>query len=669
MSDIIIKTQVFNALFKPLQVGHLTLRNRIINSGHGTALGPGTHNEDLLAYEARRAQGGAAVVITQANAVSAGCGDFYVHDEARKGKYDELASRVQAHGAYCFVQLNHPGRQAFLGPNRGDEILYSASAIPQREYGGVVRIPLALDEQQIERIIEDFADAAAAVAQTKVNGIELHFGHGNLVQQFLSPETNVREDRWGGSAENRTRFALAILERIRVRVGNRLVVGARVNLELSPQAETQTELTEQIVTLGRSGLLDYLSVSGGNFSSGWGVATNLPDASFPPALWQHAAARLKQHLPSLPIWLAGRVLNVALADSLIAGGVCDAVTMARELVADPDLPTKAQLGESERTRPCVGIQSGCWQRVADGKPIHCAFNPVAGREAEANLWNAPATVKPLKIVVVGAGPAGLEAARNAALQGHQVVLYDRAARPGGQLALIEQVPHRQDLRNIIEWFIRELTISQVELRFGETVTLETLQASAPDQVIVAAGSQETYANDWYAFFPGEILSVNQVLAHPGLTPRSVLVYDEWGGRAALSVAEFLAQQGHSVQFVTSLAWAGQGLNGTVRLPAVTRLAKLGVNFLPEHRIALHGNHLKLQNLLSGEWLSLSQDYDLLVTSLVPSGNNTLYHAAQQNGFAVQLVGDARAPRGLTEATREGYLAARSFGQFSSHRLL
>ncbi|WP_017348614.1 oxidoreductase [Pantoea sp. A4] len=665
MSDIILTAPVFDTLFTPLQVGHLHLRNRIINSGHGTSLGPGTHNEDLLAYEARRAEGGAAVVITQANAVSAGCGDFYVLDEARNGKYDQLAERVQAHGAHCFVQLNHPGRQAFLGPNRGDDILFSASAIPQREYGGVVRVPLALDEAQIEQIIEDFATAAAAVARTRVNGIELHFGHGNLVQQFLSPETNVREDRWGGSVENRRRFALAILERIRARIGNQLVVGARVNLELAPQAEAQTELTEQIVALGNSGLLDYISVSGGNFSSGWGVATNLPDASFPPALWQHAAATLKRQLPHLPIWLAGRVVNAALAESLIAAGVCDAVTMARELVADPDLPRKAQQGNSDRTRPCVGIQSGCWQRVADGKPIHCAFNPVAGREAEAARWQDPANVAALKVVVVGAGPAGLEAARNAALQGHQVVLYDRAPAPGGQLALIEQVPHRQDLRQIVDWFIRELTISQVALRFGQSVTLETLRAEGAERVIIATGSQESYADSWQPWFNGEIHSVNQALQRPAGPAASVLVYDEWGGRAALSVAEFLAQQGHRVQFVTSLSWAGQGLNSTVRLPAVSRLAKLGVEFLAEHRIAPWQDRLQLQNMLSGAWLPLPDAPERLVTSLIPTGNNALYLSALHAGFAVQLVGDARAPRGLTEATREGYLAARSFGQVSS----
>lgn len=660
-------SDVLDALFRPIQIGHLRLRNRIINSGHGTALGPGTHNEDLLAYEARRAAGGAAVVITQANTVSPGTGDFYAPEEARQGRYDELATRIQAQGAWCFVQLNHPGRQAFLGPNRSEEILFSASAVPQHEYGGVVRVPLALTDDEIEKIIDDFANAAAVIAETAVNGIELHFGHGNLVQQFLSPETNLRDDRWGGSAEKRNRFALAILERIRARIGNRLVVGARVNLELSPQPEPLTTLTDQIVALGKSGLLDYLSVSGGNFSSGWGVATNLPDASFPPALWQQAAATLKKHLPDLPVWLAGRVLNAALADSLIASGVCDAVTMARELVADPDLPAKAARGESERTRPCVGIQSGCWQRVADGKPIHCAFNPVAGREAEAERWLAPVSEKALKVVVVGAGPAGLEAARNAALQGHQVALYDRHLQPGGQLALIEKVPHRQDLRNIIDWFMRELTLSQVSLHLGQEVSLATLQAAAPDRVIIASGGQETTASNWSSQFPGRILTVNQALQLSGHPPTSVLVYDEWGGRAALSVAEHLAAQGHQVHFVTTLTWAGQGLNGTVRLPAVTRLAKLGVQFIAEQGVKPVNGQLQLHNLLSGETRPLPGDPSWLVTSLIPIANNALYLAARQAGFDVQIVGDARAPRGLTEATREGYLAARAFGHFHPAR--
>ncbi len=363
------------------------------------------------------------------------------------------------------------------------------------------------------------------------------------------------------------------------------------------------------------------------------------------------------------------MLNAALADSLIASGVCDAVTMARELVADPDLPQKAQRGESERTRPCVGIQSGCWQRVADGKPIHCAFNPVAGREAEAARWQSPGSDKALKIMVVGAGPAGLEAARNAALQGHQVALYDRAARAGGQLALIEQVPHRQDLRNIISWFLRELAISQVELHLGSEVTLATLKAAAPDRVIVAAGGEETLASGWQSHFSGEVLSVNQALQSRFSEPRKVLVYDEWGGRAALSVAEYLAQQGHAVQFISSLAWAGQGLNGTVRLPAVSRLAKLGVSFLAEHEIKLQQGALRLVNSLSGAASALPAHYDVIVTSLIPSGNHHLFNAAQQAGFDVQLIGDARAPRGLTEATREGYLAARALGHFWALRPL
>jgi len=196
-----------------------------------------------------------------------------------------------------------------------------------------------------------------------------------------------------------------------------------------------------------------------------------------------------------------------------------------------------------------------------------------------------------------------------------------------------------------------------------------LRTAAADRIIIATGSQETAVSNWHAGFPGEILTVNQALQHASGVPGSVMVYDEWGGRAALSVAEFLAEQGHQVEFVTSLNWAGQGLNDTVRLPAVSRLAKLGVHFQAEHRVALHQGSLQIQDQLSGSWSPLSGSFAMLVTSLIPAGNNVLYLAAKQAGLSVQLVGDARAPRGLTEATREGYLAARSFGNVSSIQVL
>lgn len=649
-------------LFTPLTVGKRTLRNRIINSGHGTSLGPGTHNEDLLAYEERRAAGGAAVVITQANAVSAGAGDFYAIEEARSGKYDELARRIQAHGALSFVQLNHPGRQAFLGPNRSDEILWSASAVPHREYGKQVRVPTPLSDEEIIHIIGDFASAAAAVALTAIDGIELHFGHGNLVQQFMSPETNQRNDRWGGSAENRNRLALSILSAVRERTGDKLIVGARVNLELSPQAEVQTELTEQVLALIGSGLLDYVSVSGGNFSSGWGVSTNLPDASFPAALWRDAALKLRHGQQRIPVFLAGRVLNAALAEQLIRDGYCDAVTMARELVADPDLPLKVQRGESESVRPCVGIQSGCWQRVADGKPIHCAFNPVAGREADERDNSALPIDRLLKVSVIGAGPAGLEAARHAALLGHRVTLYDRHSQLGGQLALIEKVPHRQDLRDIISWFARELAVSAVTLKLGSEVDAAGIIADKPDHVIVACGSRELTADSWSAHFPGRVLTVNQSLTLPLAGPTSLLVYDEWGGRAALSAAEYLAAQGHAVEFVTPLTYPGEGLNGTVRLPAVARLARLGCRFSVNQALQLEQGALQRIDTLTGSKHSLDPHITTLVTSLIPTVNFPLFTALQQAGIAVQIIGDARAPRGITEATREGYLAARSLGR-------
>ncbi|MEG3133817.1 FAD-dependent oxidoreductase [Rouxiella sp. T17] len=656
----------FTALFTPLKVGGLTLRNRIVNSGHGTSLGPGTHNEDLLSYEERRAQGGAAVVITQANAVNAKVGDFYVGHEAKTGKYDELARRIHAHGALSFVQINHPGRQAHIGPNSFNELIYSSSAVPQREYGAKVRVPRALTHHEILQVIDDFGAAAEQIAETAVDGIEIHFAHGNLVQQFLSPELNHRQDQWGGDAEGRNRLALEILREVRRRIGQRLVVGARVNLELSPQEDQQSELTDQILALIESGLLDYVSVSGGNFSSLWGVATNLPDASFPPALWREAARKLKQGQKNqgkqnVPIFLAGRVLTPALANQLINEGYCDVVTMARELVADPDLPRKAHRGKVEDIRPCVGIQSGCWQRVADGNPIHCAFNPVAGREADERDNKAGITKNPLSIAVVGAGPAGLEAARSAALLGHKVTLFDRRPTLGGQLTLIEKVPHRQDLSKIIDWFARELHTSGVNLRLGEEVNLDKLLVLKPDAVVIATGGLETIRPEWQGIFEGPIYTINETLAQEVGGQQQVLVYDEWGGRAALSAAEFLLAQGHNVTFVTSLTYAGEGLNNTVRVPALSRLARGGVEFIADHQLMVESGQLRLFNSYSKKFTDFPLS-TLLVTSLIPSGNNALYDALLEAGIHTQIIGDARTPRGITEATREGYLAARTFGQ-------
>lgn len=659
-------SSAFSALFSPLKVGGLTLRNRIVNSGHGTSLGPGTHNEDLLSYEERRAQGGAAIVITQANAVNAKVGDFYVGYEAATGKYDELARRIHAHGGLSFVQINHPGRQAHTGPNSFNELIYSSSAVPQREYGTKVRVPRALTHEEILQVIDDFGTAAGQIANTAVDGIEIHFAHGNLVQQFLSSELNQRQDQWGGDAGGRNRLALEILREVRRRTGKRLVVGARVNLELSPQEDQQSELTDQILTLINSGLLDYISVSGGNFSSPWGVATNLPDASFPAGLWRDAARKLKQGQQnqgkqSVPIFLAGRILTPALANQLISEGYCDVVTMARELVADPDLPDKAWQGKVEDIRPCVGIQSGCWQRVADGNPIHCAFNPVAGREADARDNKAEATEKSLSIAVVGAGPAGLEAARSAALLGHQVTLFDRRPTLGGQLTLIEKVPHRQDLSKIIDWFARELHASGVKLCLGEEVNTEKLFALKPDAVLIATGGLETVRPEWQRVFDGPTYTVNEALAQGTGGQQQVLVYDEWGGRAALSAAEYLLAQGHSVTFVTSLTYAGEGLNNTVRVPAMSRLARGGVDFIADHQLTVEDGQLRLLNSLSKKITNLPPG-TVLVTSLTPSGNNALYDALLDAGINVQIIGDARTPRGITEATREGYLAARTLGQ-------
>ncbi|WP_456094179.1 oxidoreductase, partial [Nakamurella alba] len=313
----------FPVLFSPIAVGPRVSRNRIINSGHGTSLAPGRHNEELFLYEETRARGGAGIVTTQSQWINQGAGDFDVRYEVASGAYDELASRVHAGGALCFIQINHPGRQGFLGP-RNREYAVAPSQVPGRFYGGQVQIPHAMTEAEIMAVIEDFAGSAEAITTTAADGVEIHFGHGNLVQQFLSPHTNRRTDRWGGSFENRTRFAREVIAAIRDRIGTDTVVfGARIN-GAAPGDPTETTLLNDFATMlldmDPGMRLDYLSVTGGHFSSAWGTSFNLPDSSFPPALWESQARRVREQARDrgVPIFQVGRILGPALAERLLA---------------------------------------------------------------------------------------------------------------------------------------------------------------------------------------------------------------------------------------------------------------------------------------------------------------------------------------------------------------
>lgn len=656
----------FPLLFSPIAIGPVTLPNRIVNPAHTTGYArDGMFTEQLLAYHGERARGGAGLIVTQPNYVTGDYGGVKSVDDRIVGWYERLVSEVRPHGTKVFAQLSHPGRQGTY-TGQGAQVHLAPSPVPGRPMGQEWRIPKAMSAADIADVVTAFADAARRCLRGGLDGIELHLAHGNLVDQFISPETNLRTDDWGGPLLNRLRLAFEILHAVRDVVGRDIAVGARITggdlasagaVPVTTASDaTGLDRLEAAGHLGASGLVDYLSVSVGHYSDALATARNLPDMSFPPAVWKRYAREIR-HIVDVPVAVVGRVNHPAVAEELLAEGSCDLVAMARALIADPHLPRKAFEGKVDRIRPCVGAVEACWGRVFRGLDMGCVHNPTVGRELR---WtdDLPLTTQPQRIVVVGGGPAGLECARVAAARGHDVVLLEQQPRLGGQILLAARAPHREELRGIVEWLTSECELAGVDVRLGVAATSEVVLTEQPDIIVVATGARE-------GRLPGPVtgavpvLGAWDVLRGADVPPR-VVVVDQDGRRPGLSVAELLASTGHEVDVVTPMTYPGQSIEPFGWRTAYERLLGLGVRFHPlTEVVAVADGRVETVHTLTGA-RSVIAGAGAVVTSLLPVAADALYSELRDcTATEIHLVGDAATPRGIEEATHEGHAVARS----------
>ena len=640
----------FPHLFSPLELRGQVLRNRIVSTPHATGWGrDGLIDAREVDYHVRKAAGGCALVMTFGSAsvdptTAASYGSVSLWDERNEPALRALADGVHGHGALVMSQMTHMGR-------RGTSTL---SGIPLRApsdlpEGVHLEVPVPLAVSEIPAIVQRFAAAAARLERCGWDGCEVTSFGGHLIEQFFDPAINTRTDEYGGSLENRTRFGREVLEAVRAAVSDDFLVGFRMALDqcltggLGPD-----ELIEMARSLAATGAIDVLSVSGGTGATRLSTAYFVPGDELPEGVYNERARRFREAV-GVPVVVAGRNVEPAMADACVAGGV-DLVAMTRAIIADPDLPAKARTGRAPR--PCIGLNEGCIGRLYTDRPMWCSVNPGIRDPELAELVPA---AQPGRIVVVGGGVAGLEAARGAALRGHRVVLFERRPQLGGRALLAGARRGRERWARYIDWLRDEAGAAGAELRTGVAATAQDVIGHAPDTVILATGSALRPA----AALPGPVAAIDvDALLESGVPPvesRSALVLDDEGGFLAPTAAERLVAEGFSVEIATTHPVVGAEIDPTQQPFVFRRLALAGVAMTPHlSGVSSDAGGVTLRNLYTerderreGVGLVVMAGYRRAVVDL----RDEL--TARQPQLRVVVAGDALAPRTLLDAVAEG----------------
>jgi len=645
-------------LLEPISVGSVELRNRVVSTAHGAFLSfyrPGEPPDRYIGYQKRRAAGGTGLIILQPVQVhpsSQAAGHYpYEPDDLRR-KLRAMKSALQAHGTAVFMQLMHFGAEFRSDANSDFTPLWS--------FGGTIsasgnEVAHQMSGEQIEELVDAFVRTAVLALESGVDGVELHGAHGYLIQQSFSPWANDRADEWGEPL----RFVTTILERLRAQVGSDPVVGIRLSVDdyrcpadggLGPDG--LREVARAIVDTGH---VDYLNQSSGSRSSHYARAVG--SYHHAPGELLPLIARTRQAIGArVPVVNVGRITTPALAERALKDEVCDLVAMTRAQIADPDLVLKLRRGDADRIRPCVGANQGCVDRMAGGLAITCIHNPEVGREYLLGTVPEPAA-EPRRVLVVGGGPAGLAAARMAALRGHRVALIERRSSLGGRLGLLVGTGPASALLESVRWLRDELERLTVETELGVAVDVGALAERRPDVVVLATGARP--APDRLPAGDGSVPIVTVEGALTGhFGSRRVLILDHLGSEEAPICAERLAAQGATVTLATPMPTVGSYIGFTRISEQLKRLYAAGCGLRTGIQLRdVHAGEAVLRALHSGAESRLA--IDAIVAGVPGRPELELDEPARALGARVLVAGDAVAPRDALRAFREGEDAGRA----------
>ncbi len=637
-------------LFSPVKINGLELKNRAVMPAMGTGYGArdGAVTDRLAAYLERRARGGVGLIITEVCAVDPRGKGF----PAEIGAWSDdqvpglrrLANAIHGEGSKLALQLHHAGREtleAFAGATPE-----APSAIP----GPTMLQPCEeMSRERIAQVVTAYASAAGRARDAGLDAVEIHGAHGYLVGQFLSPLSNQREDEYGGSDENRALFAIQILESVRREVGPDFPVLIRVSADELVRGGYDLSFMEWLAPLLVAAGADAIHASVGVYSTPGNLSVPSMDTD---TGFNLPRARAIKRIAGVPVIGVGRITDPRLADEAIGRGDADLISFGRQHLTDPDFLTKAQRGDFDDIRWCLGCNQGCIERLTfELKPITCTINPGCGREHEGS----PIEVHEPRIVwVVGAGPAGLSAAMAAREKGHAVEVFEREREPGGQLRSASKPPHKQALADWTAWAVRQLAISGVEVRLGREVTKKMLDEGKPDSLVLASGALPALP-PIRGIQGDNVFDARDVLLGKVRFPGKAVVLG--AGYVGMETADFLTARGADVTVLEKEDvppignlkaheyWLNRRLKkagGKLVLGAVVLRIEPGAVVFEKD-----GQEKRLVGV------------GMVVTALGASPENALLEIIEESGIPFQVVGDARTPRRLLEAVHEGDAAGRA----------
>ncbi|MDX1608985.1 MAG: NADH:flavin oxidoreductase, partial [Halofilum sp. (in: g-proteobacteria)] len=548
-------------LLQPFRLKELELKNRILSTSHEPAYSvDGMPGDRYIAYHVEKAKGGIALTMIGGSTIVApdsppAFGNLDAGREEIVGHFRRLADAVHAHDCAVMTQLTHLGRRSSN---------YTADWLPL-VYPSCVRepahraFPKIIEEHDIERIVRAYGEAARRCREGGLDGIELQ-AYGHLMDGFWSPLTNHRDDEWGGSLENRTRFARAVIAEVRRRVGDDYVLGIRMVFdEELPGGLTRDDGLAIARMLTANGELDFVNVIQGHIETDQALSRVIANMGTPQGPQLEFAGGIRAELGGIPTFHANRINDIATARHAIREGKLDMVGMTRAHMADPHIVQKVAAGQEDRIRPCVGA-GYCIDRIYEAGEALCIHNPATGRERELPQAIEPTDGPRRKVVVVGAGPAGLEAARVCAARGHEVVVFEAADRAGGQVALAAVPERRRELIGVIDWRLAELEHLGVGIRYNTYAEADEIRAESPDIVIVATGG---LPNTSFLQAGEDLVETTwDVLGGHFDAAGEILLYDDNGQHPGLTCAEYLVRDGAALELVTPDRQAGQEIGGT-----------------------------------------------------------------------------------------------------------